>query len=173
MLLAANDGKKNLRDGLNRQREFLQRAGVDVDSISFGGGAGGDQADFVTPRAVIQLLRYLSSRPDFDAIEETLPILGSDGTLATFGAESPAKGKVLAKTGTLLWDNSMNSGFIMTSKALAGYIETRQNRKLVFGFYVNNVHLKESTDTTIASKALNRLCEIFYDYKQPLPTAGK
>ncbi|MFN0195888.1 MAG: D-alanyl-D-alanine carboxypeptidase/D-alanyl-D-alanine-endopeptidase [Planctomycetaceae bacterium] len=173
LLLAANDGKKNLRDGLNRQREFLLRAGVDVDSISFGGGAGGDQADFVTPRAVIQLLRYLSSRPDFDAIEETLPILGSDGTLATFGAESPAKGKVLAKTGTLLWDNSMNGGFIMTSKALAGYIETKQKRKLVFGFYVNNVHLKESTDTTIASKALNRLCEIFYEYKQPLPTAGK
>ncbi len=173
LLLAANDGKKNLRDGLTLQREFLQRAGVDVDSISFGGGAGGDQADFVTPRSVIQLLRYLSTRPDFDAIQETLPILGSDGTLAVFGAESPAKGKVLAKTGTLLWDNSMNGGFIMTSKALAGYIDTRQKRKLVFGFFVNNVHLKASTDTAIASKALNRLCEIFYEYKQPLPTAGK
>src|SRR5690606_26963802 len=112
LLLASDAGHRTLADGLHRQREFLIRAGVDADSISFGGGAGGDNADFVTPRAVIQLLQYLSKRDDFEAFKVTLPVLGADGTLAKFGTDGPAKGKVLAKTGTLLWENTMNGGYI-------------------------------------------------------------
>ena len=173
LLLAADINKRSLADGLHLQREFLTRAGVDAETISFGGGAGGDSADFVTPRAVIQLLTYLSTRDDFESFKERLPVLGADGTLANSGADGPAKGKVLAKTGTLLWENTMNGGYIMTSKALAGFIETKNNHHLAFGFYVNNVHLKKGTDTANARQALSRLCEIFYEYEFPASDKAK
>ena len=39
-LVAVKHGKREVKDGLKAERDFLARAGVDVDSISFGGGAG-------------------------------------------------------------------------------------------------------------------------------------
>ena len=43
----------------------------------------------------------MAQRPDAAAWRATLPILGVDGSLTTVQANSPAKGKVFAKTGTL------------------------------------------------------------------------
>jgi D-alanyl-D-alanine carboxypeptidase/D-alanyl-D-alanine-endopeptidase (penicillin-binding protein 4) len=45
LLLAAKKGKRTLADGLKIQRQFLAAQGVDLDSVSFGGGGGpGDAA---------------------------------------------------------------------------------------------------------------------------------
>ena len=49
LLVAAKNGKRTLADGLHVQTKQLQDLGVDVASISFGGGAGGANADAVTP----------------------------------------------------------------------------------------------------------------------------
>src|SRR5204862_2294011 len=56
LLIAVRQGKRTLADGLQLQRKFLADLGVDVNTISFGGGAGGANADAVTPRASVQLL---------------------------------------------------------------------------------------------------------------------
>ncbi len=146
------------------QHDFLARAGVDVETISFGGGAGGSRADYSTPRATVQLLRHMYQRPDFSKYFEALPVLGVDGTLATHASpSSPAKGKVQAKTGTLFWTNTMNKRELMTSKALAGYMTTASGRRLVFALFVNNVHIASSEETTRHGQTLGRLCEIAYE----------
>lgn len=164
LLVAARHGERTLAAGLRRQREFLATAGVDVDSISFGGAAGGDRADYITPRAAVQLLRHMASRPDFAAYQAALPVLGIDGTLAGALADhSPARGKIQAKTGTLLWSNTMNGGYIVTSKALAGYATTAGGRRLAFAMFVNNVPIRESHETTRLGQVLGRLCEIMYE----------
>src|SRR6185369_1913344 len=63
LLVASYDAKhrfpKTLAGGMRAQRAFLKELGVDVETISFGGGAGGSQADMVTPRATVQLLRAM------------------------------------------------------------------------------------------------------------------
>ena len=81
LLIAVRHGKRQLDDGLRLEHDFLKRAGLDADSISFGGGAGGASADDTTPRMTVALLRYMSTRPDFAVYEKALPILGIDGTL--------------------------------------------------------------------------------------------
>lgn len=163
LLVAAKHGKRSLADGLRLQHDFLSRAGVDVDTISFGGGAGGSRADYATPRATVQLLRFMSKRPDFAVYESALPVLGTDGTLATVvGPDSPARGHVQAKTGTLFWDNTMNGRFLLTSKALAGYMTTARGRRLAFAMFVNNTHLQKATDTAREGRTLGRLCEIIF-----------
>lgn len=141
MLLAAKYGKRALSDGLGMERQFLERAGVATDTISFGGGAGGARADYVTPRATVQLLRHMATRKDFPVYKSALPILGVDGTLANICKSGPARGKVFAKTGTLYWNNLLNGRELLTSKALAGYMDSAKGRKLVFAFFVNNVPL--------------------------------
>ena len=164
LLLAARHGQRTLAEGLKRQHDFLAKAGVDVDSISFGGGAGGDRADFTSPRATVQLLRYMAGRPDFDVYRQALPVLGIDGTLATsVGPASPARGKVQAKTGTLLWPNVMNGSTLLTSKALAGYATTAGGQHIVFAMFVNNVQLPKPDDRERIGQVLGKVCETIYE----------
>lgn len=164
LLVAVRHGKRTLADGLHAQHDFLARAGVDVAGISFGGGAGGSPSDFTTPLATVQLLRYMAGRPDFAAFRTALPILGVDGTLATVvGTNSPARGKVSAKTGTLFLENTMNGGYLLTSKALAGYVTTAKGRQLIVALYVNGVHLSTAADSAKIGATLGRICEIIHE----------
>ncbi len=163
LVVAAQRGGRTLADGLRAQREFLVRAGVDVESISFGGAAGGDRADYVTPRATVQLLRHMATRSDAEVYRQALPVLGLDGTLAgAVAADSPAAGKFFAKTGTLLWYNRMNDRTLLTSKALAGYGTTSSGRDVAFAAFVNNVHLIQADDRIKVGQALGRICEAIY-----------
>ena len=163
LLVAVKNGERTLAAGLKRQHTFLKQAGVDVDTISFAGGAGGARGDCITPRAAVQLLTYMSKRPDFPAYKEALPRLGVDGTLAkNVPPESPARDKVQAKTGTLYADNTMNSATLMTSKALAGYMTTAKGRTLVFALFVNNAHIREGITTKTFGDDLGKICEIVY-----------
>lgn len=161
LILASRHGKRTLADGMKLEGDVLARLGVDRDTISLGGGAGGDRADYVTPRATMQLLKAMSVRADFDRFRDCLPILGVDGTLGTIGVDSPAKGKVFAKTGTLYWDNLLNDRTLLTAKGLAGYIDAKSGRQLACAFFVNMTHLPNSDATSREGKMLGRLAEIF------------
>jgi D-alanyl-D-alanine carboxypeptidase/D-alanyl-D-alanine-endopeptidase (penicillin-binding protein 4) len=163
LLVAVKHGKRTDADGLKLQGEFLGRAGVDLDAVSFGGGAGGARADYVTPVATVQLLRYMAKRPDFAVYEKALPILGVDGTLAkSVAADSPAKGKAQAKTGTLVWDNLLVGRGLCTSKALGGYLRTASGKRLAFAAFVNGVPLKDGLTTRNIGSDLGKLCEIVH-----------
>lgn len=170
LLLAARHGGQTLQAGLKQEGILLKSLGVEPGTISFGGGAGGARADLVTPRATVTLLRAMAARPDFAAYDTALPILGRDGTLAkAVGKDSPARGHVHAKTGTFFVENDLNDKAILTSKALAGYLETASGRSLVFAAFVNNVPLDAprpdrplSQATAEAGRVLGKLCEVLY-----------
>jgi D-alanyl-D-alanine carboxypeptidase/D-alanyl-D-alanine-endopeptidase (penicillin-binding protein 4) len=163
LLVAHKNGERSLSAGLKRQHQFLKRIGVEVDSISFGGGAGGARADHVTPRAAVQLLQYMATRPDFAAYFDGLPRLGVDGTLSkNVPDSSPARDKVQAKTGTLYSDNTMNGTTLMTSKALAGYMTTSKGRKLTLALYVNNAHLRDGITAKTFGDDLGKICEVVF-----------
>jgi D-alanyl-D-alanine carboxypeptidase/D-alanyl-D-alanine-endopeptidase (penicillin-binding protein 4) len=165
MLVAAKHGKRTLADGLKLERQFLAEAGVDVKTISFGGGAGGAGADQVTPRATVELLRALAKRPDWAAFEAALPVLGVDGTLAdVVGRDSPARGAVKAKTGTYFWIDLLNGRTLLTSKALAGTMTTARGRRLLFAMFVNNVPLPSGVTPEREGRVLGRLCEIIHQH---------
>ncbi|HET6878849.1 MAG TPA: D-alanyl-D-alanine carboxypeptidase/D-alanyl-D-alanine-endopeptidase [Pirellulales bacterium] len=164
LLLATRHEERTLADGLKHQRQFLIKAGVDADSISFGGAAGGDPADYVTPRATVALLRYMATRDDFAVFDRALPVLGEDGTLAhAVPAGSPVRGKAQAKTGTMFWHNRLNGGSILTSKSLAGYLTAASGRRLAFAVFVNNLPTKTSGDRERIGKALGQLCEVIFE----------
>ncbi|WP_435005316.1 D-alanyl-D-alanine carboxypeptidase/D-alanyl-D-alanine endopeptidase [Tundrisphaera lichenicola] len=168
LLIASHHGESTLERGLRREGEILAGLGLDLKSISFGGGAGGSRADLVTPRATVMLLRAMMARPDFPAYDAALPVLGRDGTLVKAVApESPARGHVRAKTGTYWVDDGLNGRAVLTSKALAGYLETASGRKLAFAFFLNNVPIDDIGGTipeasANAGRLLGKLCEIFY-----------
>ena len=174
LLLAAKAGGSSLSDGLRREGEVLASLGIDLSQVSFGGGAGGSRSDLVSPRATVALLKAMSSRPDFATYQAALPVLGRDGTLSkAVDPESPARGHVRAKTGTYWVDNDLNASSVLTSKALAGYMETAAGRHLIFAFFLNDVPIKEVSDsTTAAGKLLGKLCEAIYDDKPATSAAA-
>ena len=164
LLIAVRRGERTLAAGLRWQRQFLSELGVDVSTISFGGGAGGSNADSVTPRATVQLLRAFARRPEYHYLEVGLPILGIDGTLAEASTpNSPARGKVRAKTGTLTWHDVMNNRSLLRSKSMAGVMTTTSGRRLIFAMFVNDVPLPPQVPTSREGKTLGRLCEIIYE----------
>ena len=66
-------------------------------------------------------------------------------------------------------DNELNGKAVLTSKALAGYLETASGRPLVLAIFVNNVMLDAprpkrtvSEATAEAGRLLGKLCEVFY-----------
>lgn len=164
LLVATRQGKRTLAEGLAAEGQFLATVGVEVRTISFGGGAGGSRADYTTPRATVALLRGMSARPDFATYRQALPVLGVDGTLHdAVPADSPARGRVQAKTGTFYWRNDLQGRWLLLSKALAGYLTARSGRELAFSLVVNNVHLDRADDRTKIGQVLGRLCELVYE----------
>lgn len=163
-LIAASHGLSTAEAGLRMQGEILKKLGVDVNQVSFGGGAGGAAADFVTPRATVQLLQGMAKRPEWEAYKAALPVLGVDGTLVdSVPATSPARGKVSAKTGTLIWVDATNDRLLLKSKAMAGTMTTKAGTPLFFAFFVNNVPLPMGVNVTREAKILGKLCEILYE----------
>jgi D-alanyl-D-alanine carboxypeptidase/D-alanyl-D-alanine-endopeptidase (penicillin-binding protein 4) len=80
---------------------------------------------------------------------------------------SPARRHVRGKTGTYWVGNGLDGQAVLTSKALAGYMETASGRPLVFAFFVNDVPLdvpvaSASTATKAAGRLLGRLCEVVH-----------
>jgi D-alanyl-D-alanine carboxypeptidase/D-alanyl-D-alanine-endopeptidase (penicillin-binding protein 4) len=110
----------------------------------------------------------MAARPEFASFDAALPVLGRDGTLAkAVSPESPARGHVRAKTGTYWVENALDGHPILTSKALAGYLETASGRKLTFAFFVNNIPVEAlgvpvPEASIVAGRRLGKLCEVFY-----------
>jgi D-alanyl-D-alanine carboxypeptidase/D-alanyl-D-alanine-endopeptidase (penicillin-binding protein 4) len=163
-LLAAKAGKTTLKAGLLEEGKQLKALGVDMEAVSFGGGAGGSRADNVTPRAVVQLLQGLKKREDWPQFVDALPVLGEDGTLATVVPKaSPARGKVHAKTGTYYWDDDVNGQSHLNSKAMAGTMTTKSGRELLFAAFVNDVPLTKGVKPKREGMALGTVAEIVYE----------
>ena len=60
ILVGLKTGTPSAEGGLRRQAKLLRGFGIDPESVSFAGGAGGAQADSVTPRATVSVLRAMA-----------------------------------------------------------------------------------------------------------------
>lgn len=116
-------GKGDRFAGYRLIREALERGGVDCSRVVLRSGSGGGRADSLSARFLVNLLAHLATRPEFEAFYDALPVGGVDGTLATHFTAPPLRGRVRAKTGTLVYQGALNQNWVYLSKALAGYLE--------------------------------------------------
>ncbi len=129
VLVGALKGKRGDRvAGFEAIRGFFRQGGLDVQSVLVHTGAGGGRSDRLSPRFLVDLLRFSTANGDFSVLWRSLPIAGIDGTLSERFAGSPLRGRVRAKTGTLVYQGSFNDSWIYLSKSLAGYVDLRKGR---------------------------------------------
>jgi len=164
-LLVAKDTKDPIHAGFKTEQAFLQEANLDLSGAAQGDGAGGDWADLFSPDFIVHYMIYWSTRPDYQVFFKGLPILGKDGTLAKIQVNSAAAGHVFAKTGTFGSEDKLNSKMMLNGKGLAGYVITKDGKKLAFAAYVNHVSLSVDPDAAqeVAGQALGEIAAAAYD----------
>lgn len=142
-LIAVHEGGDTIEEGLAVEKDFLDRAGVGTQGMILNDGQGAYGANYVSPDSVVGLLRYMSTRPDFAAYHDCLPVLGVDGSLASVLKDSPAAGNAQAKTGTHAGVDTLNQRMVVQARALGGYMTTAGGRELVYNFNVNHVGIDD------------------------------
>jgi D-alanyl-D-alanine carboxypeptidase/D-alanyl-D-alanine-endopeptidase (penicillin-binding protein 4) len=134
----------SFEQGTRVVRQFMVDAGVDDNEFFLYDGSGMSPNDQITPRAFTRLLSYASRQAWGAAWRQTLPIAGVDGTLDVRFKDSPLKGRMWAKTGTLEEVN-----------ALSGYLSSDSGRTLAFSVLVNG--RRPASDAI--EQAVNRIAE--------------
>jgi D-alanyl-D-alanine carboxypeptidase/D-alanyl-D-alanine-endopeptidase (penicillin-binding protein 4) len=142
-------GKVHGRDGSFAEgarvvRQFITSIGVDDHDFFLYDGSGMSMDDRVAPRAYTRLLTWAATQPWGQAWRDTLPIAGVDGTLSGRFKNSPLKGKLWAKTGTL-----------NEADALSGYLATASGKTLAFSIMVNG----HRPGSNAEAQAIDRICE--------------
>jgi serine-type D-Ala-D-Ala carboxypeptidase/endopeptidase (penicillin-binding protein 4) len=98
--------------GLRVIRGALADAGVPLAGVRLADGSGLSRLDRLTATAVVALLEAgLASADVRDAFLQSLAVAGVDGTLEDRLESRPARGQVIAKTGTTTTASSL-SGFV-------------------------------------------------------------
>jgi len=143
-LLANGEDAGSIASGARVVRQFMRNAGVAPDDFYLLDGSGMSANDLIAPRAFTALLVYAAREPWGEAWKATLPIAGVDGTLGGRFRDSPLKGKLFAKTGTMSEDN-----------ALSGYLTAASGRTLAFSILVNG----DLPGSDAELRAIDRICE--------------
>ena len=108
-------------------QDFYASAGIAPDDVIQTDASGLSRHDLVTPRAVVALLAFAQKQPWFETYYGSLPVAGVDGTLEDRMKNTPAAGRIHAKTGS-----------VEHVRTLSGFAETPGGRRLIFSFLSNN-----------------------------------
>jgi D-alanyl-D-alanine carboxypeptidase/D-alanyl-D-alanine-endopeptidase (penicillin-binding protein 4) len=160
LLLAAHEkaGANDYEDALKFASDFFKAAGIADGDVVLSDGSGLSRKDLVTPRAVVQLLRYAATQPWGELYRSTLPVAGEDGTLSDRMKNSPAAARVFAKTGTIGHGNT-----------LSGYATTVRGERLLFSILGNNNNLHAQD----ANKVIDAICVAMVEELGPAPETEK
>lgn len=161
-LLAASVGSRDCDDGLAEMARVLSAAGVDPRNASLVDGSG-LPGNFVTATSVTDLMVTFNGRPDAQLWQDAMPIMGVDGSVATVQTDSPAKGQVFAKTGTLADQDLLNQRLRLETKALGGYIVAKSGRKLAIAIIVNQSMFDDLEGVFAANEDLGRIATSIWE----------
>jgi D-alanyl-D-alanine carboxypeptidase/D-alanyl-D-alanine-endopeptidase (penicillin-binding protein 4) len=117
-------------------KKWLTEKNVAVDEIQIHDGSGLSRLNFITPEAFGRALVFAAQSNFADVFKDSLPVAATDGTLG--GRLGRVKGKVLAKTGSITYVNS-----------LAGYAQAAENEFIAFAVVCNNVTRKSDSARVI------------------------
>jgi D-alanyl-D-alanine carboxypeptidase/D-alanyl-D-alanine-endopeptidase (penicillin-binding protein 4) len=107
--------------------DFYATAGIPPGDVIQTDASGLSRRDLVTPRAIVTLLSFARKQSWFETYYASLPVAGTDGTLEDRMKNTPAVGRIHAKTGS-----------VEHVRTLSGFAETPSGRRLIFSFLSNN-----------------------------------
>lgn len=147
-------GRRHLSsdDAIEQIEQSIKRLGYAPSNYRIADGCGLSNYNAVSPELLVAFLRFAYTQPAiFQAIYQSLPVAGIDGTLQTrMRRGSPAYRKVRAKTGTV-------TGIC----SLAGYLTASNGHQIAFAI-INQNHLKHRDARLLQDKVCEFLCGYKY-----------
>jgi len=139
------EGQGSYAGGVRGVTSTLTGLGIDLDDATILDGSGLSRDDRLDAETLVRVLQLASSsdHPELRSVITGLPVAAYDGSLVYRFDDSPGRGLVRAKTGTL-----------RGTSALAGVTTDARGRALVFAFVSNHIKAVETED---ARAALDRL----------------
>ena len=131
-------GAGSTQEGLRLAQEFFKSIGIREGDVAIYDGSGLSRMNLITPRAAVTLLQHVAKQPWAEAYIASLPVAGQDGTLTRRMKDTPAAGRIQAKTGTLASTN-----------ALSGFATTLSGKRLIFSMFGNKHNLRGRSATEI------------------------
>lgn len=110
----------------DRLETYLKEMGLDPTTMVLVDGSGLSRQNWITPRALAQLLLAMDRSTVASEFRRSLPVAGETGTLRHRFRDSPGQGQIQAKTGTL-----------RGVTALSGYMQPPDFEPLAFSIIVN------------------------------------
>jgi D-alanyl-D-alanine carboxypeptidase/D-alanyl-D-alanine-endopeptidase (penicillin-binding protein 4) len=138
---------KTAAAGLIALEETLNDWGIFREYFLARDGSGLSRYDYLTSDALTWLLTHVWMDPKHaELFRSTLPVFGVNGNVANRLKDTPASGRVWAKTGSM-----------SQVRSLAGYILTGEGEPLVFAFMVNGFRVPQREIDAAMDRALLRL----------------
>ncbi len=143
--------------GLKNLAETLRKMGISPEFYLARDGSGLSRYDYLTADALIWLLTYTWLDPGLgETFRAALPVSGVTGNIAQRLKNTPAHGRVWAKTGSM-----------SQVRSLSGFIVTAEGEPLVFAFMVSGFRVPSREIDAAMDKALLRLVE--FTHRSLLP----
>jgi D-alanyl-D-alanine carboxypeptidase/D-alanyl-D-alanine-endopeptidase (penicillin-binding protein 4) len=140
---------KSWAGGLAALEETLNDWGISRDYFLARDGSGLSRYDYLSTDALTWLLTYMWMDPKHaEPYRATLPQFGVNGTVADRLKDTPANGRVWAKTGSM-----------SQVRSLSGYLITGDGEPLTFSFIVNGFRVPSREIDAAMDRALLRLVD--------------
>ncbi|MCC7391578.1 D-alanyl-D-alanine carboxypeptidase/D-alanyl-D-alanine-endopeptidase [Candidatus Sumerlaeota bacterium] len=124
-------GSAGYQGAYKMENEYWKSIGVDPMEIHAADGSGLSREDFISPHALVTLLK---ANEKVDWFVDSLPVSGQSGTLKYRLSANGLAGRVIAKTGTL-----------DSTSALSGYIKCPSGKIIIFSIMANNYTCSTNT----------------------------
>jgi D-alanyl-D-alanine carboxypeptidase/D-alanyl-D-alanine-endopeptidase (penicillin-binding protein 4) len=158
LLTMAPEGQpKSFAGGLKAVEETLRKWGISSEYFLARDGSGLSRYDYLSADALNWVLTYLWIDPAHaEPYRAALAVFGQSGSVANRLKDTPANGRVWAKTGSM-----------SQVRSLSGYLVTTEGEPLVFSFMVNGFRVPSREIDAAMDKALLRLVDFKHtDHRQ-------
>ena len=155
--MAPDGAPKSAAGGLVALEETLNDWGIFGDYFIAKDGSGLSRYDYLSADALAWLLTYVWMDPKHaDLYRAAMPLFGVNGNVANRLKDTPASGRVWAKTGSM-----------SQVRSLSGYLETLEGEPLAFAFIVNGFRVPSREIDAAMDKALMRLVQFRHTNHMP------
>jgi D-alanyl-D-alanine carboxypeptidase/D-alanyl-D-alanine-endopeptidase (penicillin-binding protein 4) len=139
-------GEGSRQQGSLSERTITEQMGL--GTIDLYDGCGLSRLNTVSPQQVVNLLKFMSNQPYWEAFYNSLAIGGIDGTLTGRLSGPKVSGRIYAKTGSI--------GGV---SALSGYLTAKNGKMFAFSIMVNNIYRAK-----LARRIEDYICQMLVEY---------
>ena len=131
-------GEGSFKQGVNAIKAIIHaKTNINFSNLQLADGSGMSRYNLITPRSITRLLYVIMQDKKLNSLfYATLADAGLNGTLKNRYTSFDLKNNIHAKTGT-----------IQNGTALSGYIDTKDQNKLVFSILINQMLMERKEAT--------------------------